>query len=150
LTHINCTGVFLSNHFGALYSGGKFMMKQGAAVGWHGRNRTMAGAVSSMRGLLMGAIACLALTALPPRAFAGDAAKGEIIAKRWCAACHVVSPGQKEANSDAPSFTSVADKIKSSKTLTAFLTDPHPKMPDMSLTRDEIAGIVAYIGTLRK
>jgi hypothetical protein len=35
-----------------------------------------------------------------------------------------------------------------SKQLTAFLTDPHPKMPDMNLTRSEIADIVAYIGTL--
>jgi len=27
--------------------------------------------------------------------------------------------------------------------------DPHPKMPDMSLTREEIADLVAYIGTLK-
>jgi hypothetical protein len=54
----------------------------------------------------------------------------------------------KREPSDAPSFASVAHKIKSSKALTAFLTDPHPKMPDMNLTRSEIADIVAYIGTL--
>jgi hypothetical protein len=28
--------------------------------------------------------------------------------------------------------------------------DPHPIMPDMNLTRSEIADIVAYIGTLKK
>ena len=42
----------------------------------------------------------------------------------------------------------IARKKPSSKQLTAFLTDPHPKMPDMNLTRSEIADIVAYIGTL--
>ena len=78
-------------------------------------------------------------------AAAADAAKGGIIAKRWCAACHLVAPDQTKANSDAPSFASIAHKKPTSKALSAFLTDPHPKMPDMSLTRDEIADIVAYI-----
>jgi mono/diheme cytochrome c family protein len=103
--------------------------------------------VSYMRSLFLGAIAFLALVALPPDAFAADAEKGEIIAKRWCAACHLVAPDQKQANSDAPSFAAIAHK-KSSKALTAFLTDPHPKMPDMNLTRSEIADIVTYIKSL--
>jgi len=99
-----------------------------------------------MRGL----IASVVVMAFPLGAHAADATKGEVIAKRWCAACHLVAPDQKEANSDAPSFSSVAHKIKSAKALTTFLMDPHPKMPDMSLTRDEIADLVAYIGTLRR
>jgi len=104
--------------------------------------------VSYMRSLFPSAIVFLALMAVPPGAFAADAAKGEIIAKRWCAACHLVASDQKQANSDAPSFASVARKNPSAKTLGAFLTDPHPKMPDMNLTRSEIADIVAYIKSL--
>jgi mono/diheme cytochrome c family protein len=104
--------------------------------------------VSYMRCHFPGAIVFLALMALPPGAFAADAAKGEIIAKRWCAACHLVASDQKQANSDAPSFAAIAQKKPSAKTLAAFLTDPHPKMPDMSLTRSEIADIVAYIKSL--
>lgn len=92
--------------------------------------------------------AILALMFFPRGAFAADAAKGEVIAKRWCAACHLVASDQTKANLDAPSFASIAHKKPSSKTLAAFLTDPHPKMPDMSLTRDEIADIVAYIKSL--
>jgi len=110
----------------------------------------MVGRVSYKQNLLCGAIALLVLIALPPGAFAADAAKGEVIAKRWCAACHLVAPDQTRANSDAPSFASIAHKITSSKALTAFLIDPHPIMPDMNLTRSEIADIVAYIGTLRR
>jgi hypothetical protein len=33
--------------------------------------------------------------------------------------------------------------------LEGFLADPHPVMPDMSLTRQEIKDLVAYIGSLK-
>ncbi len=90
----------------------------------------------------------LALAASPQSAFADDPAKGEIIARRWCAACHVVAPDQTLANSDAPTFASIAHRREEPKKLKAFLTDPHPKMPNMNLSRSEIADIVAYIGRL--
>jgi mono/diheme cytochrome c family protein len=89
----------------------------------------------------------LPLCALADDAAKGDAAHGEIIAKRWCAACHLVASDQAEANSDAPPFVSIARKKQASE-LTDFLTDPHPKMPNMSLSRSEIADVVAYIKTL--
>lgn len=100
------------------------------------------------RRLVGGAAACLALIALPLGVRADDAAKGKIIAKRWCAACHLVSSDQTNANSDAPSFSSIAHKKLEPKSLKAFLADPHPKMPDMDLSRSEIGDIVAYIHTL--
>jgi len=75
----------------------------------------MAGTVSCTQCLIRGAIAFFALIAFPLCAFAADAAKGEIIAKRWCAACHLVSPDQTQANSDAPSFAAIARKKPSSK-----------------------------------
>jgi hypothetical protein len=63
------------------------------------------------------------------------------------AACHLVSSDQTQANSDAPSRLGCAqDKVLESAH--GFLTDPHPKMPDMNLTREEIASIVAYIKSL--
>ncbi len=105
--------------------------------GWHGRN--MAANLGA---------ASLALAAFGHGAFAADATKGEIIARRWCASCHLVATDQTVANPDAPSFAAIAGR-KEPANLAAFLTDPHPKMPDMSLTRGEIADIVAYIGTLR-
>lgn len=106
------------------------------------------GPLSYTRCLARGAMAFLTLIALPLCAFAADAAKGEVIAKRWCAACHLVSSDQTHANSDVPSFASIAHKKQPSEKLKTFLTDPHPKMPDMNLSRSEIADIVAYIGSL--
>ncbi|MCI4677920.1 c-type cytochrome [Rhodoblastus acidophilus] len=90
----------------------------------------------------------LVATLVPSAAIAaGDAEHGKIIAKRWCAACHVVSAGQKRASADVPSFFYVA-RHKSNLDVSSFLTDPHPKMPDMSLTRQEIADLTAYIRSL--
>lgn len=93
------------------------------------------------------AIVPLILLSLPASAAAPDPAQGEKIAKRWCAACHVVASDQKRASADVPSFFDIA-KRKTTGDLTTFLTDPHPKMPDMSLTRAEIADISAYIHSL--
>jgi mono/diheme cytochrome c family protein len=87
------------------------------------------------------------LSSLPAAAAPPDPAQGETIAKRWCAACHVVAADQKQASADVPSFFDIA-KRKTSADLTSFLTDPHPKMPDMSLTREEIADLTAYIRSL--
>jgi mono/diheme cytochrome c family protein len=94
--------------------------------------------------------AALPLMMSVPVHFAGaaDAAKGEIIAKRWCASCHLVSPEQKQAVADVPSFAAVARMKLPDGSLKAFLSDPHPRMPNMSLTRAEIEDIVAYIRSL--
>jgi mono/diheme cytochrome c family protein len=79
-------------------------------------------------------------------AVAADAAKGEVLAKRWCAACHVVASDQQRANGQAAPFSVIGktpglDPAK----LALFLLLPHPKMPDMSLSRDEAADLAAYI-----
>jgi mono/diheme cytochrome c family protein len=115
---------------------------------WCNLSRTVLVSLSYARCLVRAVMAFLALIALPLDAFAADVAKGETIAKRWCAACHLVSSDQGHANSDVPSFAAIAHKKQPSQKLKTFLTDPHPKMPDMNLSRSEIADIVAYIGSL--
>lgn len=98
-------------------------------------------------------IAALALlVAAPLPALSQESAEqGEIIAKRWCASCHVVAPGQLLAASDAPSFASIAESSEGDfDWLAAFLADPHPPMPAMSLTRQEIRDLGAYLASLRQ
>lgn len=79
-----------------------------------------------------------------PRA---SAARGQAIAQRWCAECHVVSPDQKSAKADVPSFAAIASRRPAGGAvpLETFLMNPHPRMPDMQLTRNEVADLVAYI-----
>ncbi len=87
-------------------------------------------------------VASLAATAC----LAADADQGETLAKRWCTGCHLVATDQKAATTDAPPFASIArrpdfDPAK----IELFLRDPHPKMPNMTLSRAEAADIAAYI-----
>lgn len=92
----------------------------------------------------------LAVAILPSLAVAaGNAKRGRAIADRWCAACHLVSPEQVEASADVLSFMSVAEASAGDLGwLSGFLADPHPVMPDMSLTRREIQDLVAYFESL--
>jgi mono/diheme cytochrome c family protein len=83
-------------------------------------------------------------------ALAADAANGMRVAELWCAACHVVTANQRQANADAPPFEEIAKRPNFSEPgLVTFLLDPHAKMPNMNLTRIEANDIAAYIGTLR-
>jgi mono/diheme cytochrome c family protein len=90
---------------------------------------------------------CFILTvALMPGAFAADPLKGETLAKRWCATCHIVSSVQQQGTSQAPPFSSVANKPDFNERMLAyFLLTPHPRMPDMNLSRSEAADLAAYI-----
>lgn len=89
---------------------------------------------------------------LPENALAqGDAESGKAVAEMWCSSCHLVSPEQTSAMADVPSFQSIAQRSDSEiEALEAFLADPHPPMPDMSLTRNEIRDLLAYIRSLRE
>jgi mono/diheme cytochrome c family protein len=81
---------------------------------------------------------------------AGDPDTGRAIAERWCASCHLVAPEQTSATTEAPPFATIAQRSPDEiAALAAFLADPHPPMPQMSLTRDEIRDLLAYIASLR-
>jgi mono/diheme cytochrome c family protein len=84
-------------------------------------------------------------------ATAADAAHGEQLARRWCAACHIVSADQTHGADNAPAFATVA-KIPGfdADKIARFLMDPHPKMPDMQLGRDEAKDLAAYIASQAK
>lgn len=97
---------------------------------------------------------CLGLAAAAsfglPAAWAADPDHGADLAGRWCASCHVVANGQKQASADVPSFASVARRPDfSAERLAFFLLEPHPKMPNFPLSRSEATDIAAYIATLR-
>jgi hypothetical protein len=54
-------------------------------------------------------------------------------------------------DSSALSFPAIARKSDSTPEKVAFfLLDPHPKMPNFPLIRNEAADLGAYIGSLRK
>jgi mono/diheme cytochrome c family protein len=94
------------------------------------------------------ALSLLLTSVVSATAGAADALKGETLAKRWCAACHIVSSEQQRGTTQAPPFSAVASKPDFNETTLAyFLLTPHPRMPDMSLTRSEAVDLAAYIKT---
>jgi mono/diheme cytochrome c family protein len=83
-------------------------------------------------------------------ASAADAANGKRLAERWCASCHVVTSSQQRGNTQAPPFSEVAKKPHMDAPMLAlFLLLPHPKMPDMNLSRYEAGDLAAYIVNLK-
>lgn len=99
--------------------------------------------------LAAGAVAGLCL---PQSAVAQNVDNGARIAHTWCTNCHVVDSHDKGVKNDAaPTFPSVAQrKGMTAATIRVFLSTPHTKMPDFSLTRTEIRDVSAYIMSLRK
>jgi mono/diheme cytochrome c family protein len=83
-------------------------------------------------------------------AFAGDADRGAELAQQWCASCHLISEDQATASTEAPPFPTIAARSPDEITaLAGFLADPHPPMPNLSLTREEIRDLLAYISSLK-
>ena len=98
-----------------------------------------------MRGL---AIVLLGLGLASP-AGAADPAAGRALAERWCSACHAVAPDSGDTDV-VPSFERIAEAQQPSEQwLTLWVTEPHQSMPSLSLTRQEIADLVAYFDSLR-
>jgi len=81
---------------------------------------------------------------------AADAARGEALAKQWCASCHLVGAVDAGVRSDTPpSFASVARRPDTSDSaLRAWLGVPHPSMPNLDLSRADTEDLVAYIRSL--
>jgi mono/diheme cytochrome c family protein len=100
---------------------------------------------------IIGMFSFMALATLSSAAVAADASNGEALAKRWCAACHVVASDQQRGSTQAPPFSAIANKpgFDSGK-LALFLLEPHPKMPNMNLSRNEANDLAAYIATQGK
>ena len=80
-----------------------------------------------------------------------SAEHGLDLAKRWCASCHLVSADQQRASADVPPFAVIAESPNfNPDRLAHFLLDPHPKMPELPLSRTAADDIAAYIGSLKK
>lgn len=81
----------------------------------------------------------------PAAAF--DAEAGRQLAERWCSNCHAVEPSS--GVDQAPTFEAIAkDPARSPDWIRTWLMTPHPTMPDMGLSREEIESIIAYLQSL--
>jgi mono/diheme cytochrome c family protein len=111
-----------------------------------------------MRQMMLGVMLAMALA---PQAFAqapaeeGDPVKGREIARMWCANCHVVEDNPARGADTAATFATIAGRAGvTADGLRAFLSAQHStasqgRMPNLSLSRNDVDNVVAYLLSLR-
>jgi len=87
--------------------------------------------------------------AAPVASVKGDATAGEAVAAAWCASCHSTAAADSAGTDVGPPWSIVAaDPEMTDDYLTGFLTAPHGQMETLSLSRQQIRDLIAYIRTL--
>jgi mono/diheme cytochrome c family protein len=77
----------------------------------------------------------------------GNARTGGWLTRAWCESCHSGATGV--ASDSAPPLEAIARRSHEGEAwLRAWLSDPHPPMPNFTLSRSEIDDIVTYLRTL--
>jgi mono/diheme cytochrome c family protein len=79
---------------------------------------------------------------------AGDAEAGRQIAATWCAPCHAAL-GQGPTSDIAPAFGWIVEN-RSVAGIAGFLAEPHGRMPNIQLSRQQIDDLVAYIESWKR
>lgn len=78
-----------------------------------------------------------------------EPSNGRKIADAWCISCHTI-PGGNAARDSAPPFELIArNRTFDRDRLVQILSDPHPPMPKIHLSRQQLDDIIAYIHSLR-
>lgn len=81
-----------------------------------------------------------------------DAKTGKKVAEKLCVGCHIVGAQAAGATvpADVPSFARIANKPgQTAQAIAGAIVVPHPPMPQIQLTREEIGDVAAYILTLK-
>lgn len=99
------------------------------------------------------AVITLALAGAAVAQIHPDAKTGKAIAEKLCVGCHIVGAEAAGASvsSDVPSFEQIANvPDQTVKSIAGAIVIPHPPMPQIQLTREEIGDVAAYIIRLKK
>jgi mono/diheme cytochrome c family protein len=90
----------------------------------------------------------LCVLAGAPALAAGSASDGHALAQAWCSSCHMVDPSGQGPDTAPPFATIAARNPGDNGWLRAWLASPHPPMPNLGLSRQQIDDIVAYLNSL--
>ena len=102
-------------------------------------------------------LAALALPLFASLTLAGvtsetDKVQGKALAEKLCTNCHLVGSAQQQqpSNADVPSFKEIADREdQTAGAIIARIMLPKHPMPQIPLTKTELADLAAYILSLR-
>lgn len=110
------------------------------------RARLVLGSAAVVMLLIASASACLA------QQRAADPQRGRELARRLCTTCHVIDrdASTPSRTADVPSFPAIADRAGvTAAWIAGAIIIPHPAMPDVRLTMQEVRDVVAYILSLK-
>jgi len=97
-------------------------------------------------------IATIALCIVAQHCFAaapsGDVAAGKDLFVRSCSTCHAQSGTQSAADTAPPLSFMARDSKDRPAFIRGWLMDPHPPMPGIMLSRQQINDIIAYLNSL--
>lgn len=80
-----------------------------------------------------------------------DPVSGKALAERLCTNCHIVNAEQEQAIADIPTFKEIGSRPDQTEgTIMAFIVLPKHPMPQIPLTKSELADLSAYILSLGK
>ena len=101
--------------------------------------------------ILAGILTASAYTANAQDA-SGNPEAGRLYAREVCSPCHALTAEQASQRTIAigPDFQTIANTSGITATaLRAFLQTPHPKMPNLILTPEQSADVIAFVLSLR-
>ena len=81
-----------------------------------------------------------------------SAEDGKVLAGKLCGGCHLTGTERNGAAPvGPPPFVSIANRAgQTAERIEGALIQPHPPMPDMQLTKEEMRDIIAYLDTMRE
>jgi cytochrome c len=98
------------------------------------------------------AIALMAALSLSsPIARAGERERGEALVRTNCSPCHAIGLTGISPHPDAPPFRTLSKRYPIedlAEALAEGISTGHPDMPEFVAAPDQIAAIIAYIGSL--
>lgn len=99
------------------------------------------------------AISAIILCVVIQHAFAaaapGDADAGEDLFVRSCSTCHAQNGTQNAADTAPPLSFMARDSKDRPAFIRGWLMDPHPPMPGIMLSRQQINDIIAYLNSVQ-
>jgi mono/diheme cytochrome c family protein len=74
----------------------------------------------------------------------GDPQAGFAYAKEVCANCHAIVSNETSPVPEAPAFDEIANRM-TAKALLVWMQSRHPTMPNITLEREDLMDVIAYI-----
>jgi mono/diheme cytochrome c family protein len=105
-----------------------------------------------MRAVMFASILAASTSAANAQDTSGNPEAGRVYARRVCSPCHAVTAEQasRRTITIGPDFQTIANTSGITATaLRAFLQTPHPKMPNLILTPEQSADVIAFVLSLR-